>query len=1378
MKINKRILLVSDWSDDTCYSNKDLIDGFDEMIDINNYLKPLDVYNQVYANKGRLPTTIYDDKITPSSKPCLDIVTVNKNKYVHYKELDLGDNNLYFCIGDLTWYYLRDVHSSHVGLRNTNKNWQIVHLLPFSMGTNKFVFSHSLQSPEYKRNSEAFWNTSSIIKTVEPLKNQKILSKIEDITQALTWCLNQPKGVLFGMDYETNGLWRGDKYEDLSAIGVGISTKEYGFYIELRDLNSKELNIFKNLYKKVLDKHEKWIWVFNIDFELLVTRKLLGSWKTYEFKDADVWRILYGDQVGYSLKKVNRKFNGKTYERVEKVNRDQRWSLKYTAQKYLKVPSWDNEFEELERKLNIIFRGYKLTSIEGILTNSLISKNIHSLVAKGFLTQSLMTRVLKKLIHPKNILTEKDIEGAFLSVKKGDIPYDKKAFNTVFLGVTDPKEVYSHPVWKEIESQYKKYIPEFKKYIEDKRFSGNPYAVQPSQIMGEYCILDSYYTVMIAETLFEKDDFTYKEGKEVGAEWATTEKLVDIFNSNKSLGGLLNMYGLYKSNTKRDHYNKIQKKIRIYSNFILAKGYHNLILNRVDAKPHPNEKSLNTISISCIARGLNPTDFNRVTKTLFQEIYDDTKKYKWNDTVAENLLGKYLAGTFKGILLDRYSKGFINEKAYNRSTNLHKECGAYIQEEWESLNLPKNFKWDLCKEYYTKLDNILEGKHLLKELDTFNIKGLSFTEFMKLDTVTYKDREGNLVSMDLDMAIDVLKKKFFDVATSTEVSLGQWFEYWKPYRVLLAMYDPEKHKTLIDEAGMFDVSDPVEVKCRKFYEYIEKSKEKHTTVKFTLWQEARRFAKANNFPDHLCNPTRKDVETPLQQEAYIDKVTSEDLYRNTKLSTKFNKDLEFYESINKEEMKEDKEALLKYSDISPLSYRDSALSSGRMCSLHNNMVSGNPDSGETEKLLKTCDISEEIGFHYYPLLTTFFKLYRKYDKLGQYLNGQLVDSDCRLISEDEDGVPLIGPLTSEEKHTGFYGDNVKMFPRYEIMQKITKRNSSGIHTVPSSSEVKGVIVAPDDKLLVYTDISSMELRGIAAISKDPVMLDYFEQGHDIYTSAAMAYHVDYLKKPMSYEEIRKEYRGSYKVGVISTIYTASDKTLSRSYGVEVFEVGEIKEAIFKKFKRLYEWQTEQVKFNKSSRGNIKTFLGDIRKTYDRPAKQSRQAVNMDVQGTCSLVATAGFGNIITAARKKKMYLAPAVIVHDAIVAYAMAKDIEKLYDHYQEAFYDFLDKNYGFRFPFDLEVAANYFEKTVLEKGKNPREFSISGTNRAIFQVLSRSVKHGKKIEFNDLNVNLESINKSIDDNYSELDQYLMTKGNPSFNRDFSKAKYFFKFTD
>jgi hypothetical protein len=67
-----------------------------------------------------------------------------------------------------------------------------------------------------------------------------------------------------------------------------------------------------------------------------------------------------------------------------------------------------------------------------------------------------------------------------------------------------------------------------------------------------------------------------------------------------------------------------------------------------------------------------------------------------------------------------------------------------------------------------------------------------------------------------------------------------------------------------------------------------------------------------------------------------------------------------------------------------------------------------------------------------------FRFYRKFDKLYQYLEGQLVKSDERLIGIDEDGVPKLSRLTLTEKLSSSAGDSVKMYPQYEIMQKFTE----------------------------------------------------------------------------------------------------------------------------------------------------------------------------------------------------------------------------------------------------------------------------------------------------------------------------------------------------
>jgi DNA polymerase I-like protein with 3'-5' exonuclease and polymerase domains len=59
----------------------------------------------------------------------------------------------------------------------------------------------------------------------------------------------------------------------------------------------------------------------------------------------------------------------------------------------------------------------------------------------------------------------------------------------------------------------------------------------------------------------------------------------------------------------------------------------------------------------------------------------------------------------------------------------------------------------------------------------------------------------------------------------------------------------------------------------------------------------------------------------------------------------------------------------------------------------------------------------------------------------------------------------------------------------------------------------------------------MELRGIAGISRDPVMIDYFESGKDIYTEAANAYYNGILNKGLDKGLVRKLYRNPFKLGV-------------------------------------------------------------------------------------------------------------------------------------------------------------------------------------------------------------------------------------------------------
>jgi len=1379
-KVHKRFLIVED-ERTNLYIIDSLRAKFDEVIIITDYIKPVSQLNNNQLE--RLPVAGYTNTLNPNSEKRLKIKNIDKVPHAKVKELELGENNAYFVVGKKSWYYLRDFHGAHIGLRNTVLDWQVPHLTPFTMGTNKFVMSHTMTDEHYKKHIKYFFDDEKILDTVKPLNKRKVLSGLTEIKKALSWATSQPIGTNFGLDYETNGLWKYDKYEKLEAIGVGLATKEFGFYCEFRDLSKPEMEEFKIDYKIFLDKHaNKSVWVMNVSFEMMVTRKLLGAWAVYDFKDIDIFRIIDGNQVGYSKKIVeDRRYKGNSPKFKEvKVNRDQYWSLKFTAQKMLKVGSWDNDFEKVESKLFNIFKGFQHDNISDFLMNPIVGDQFKEHVGEHKMSEAQMSKALRLLSAWKKMTSVEAIEGCFAHVNYNLPESFMNDLRIVILGCSTPEEAESHPYWNELLNLYPDYKQEFKKWMKDPRYFGNNFAIQPSDIVGGYCILDSYYTVMCAEKFIEEDKYT--NNPHASCDWANTQTLIDVFAANKCLGAKLDLYGLYKSNTKRMRFKDINDKVRVFNNYIIAQGYLQLLLDDTSLKPHENESKMSPIFKSVIKNNGNPMDFGRVTKVLFPLIYNPDAEHGWDNDKAQELLGD-LAEEIKDIMLDHKPGGFINKSAHSRALNLHKETALTVEEAWEDQMLPNNFDWKLCQPYYTKIKKVNAAKDKLRLLNLSNIKGKHIDEVLKMDSVSFTtietiDKVEQEVTKDytFNQALGIVKKQFFDIKPQNEIALGQLTEKWKEYKILLFLYHPLEYKPIIDRANIFDVKDPLQVKISKFHEYIKNCVTKYEQPVLSTWEQAREFSIKNNFPDEFVNPDKAVETEPVQANAYIDSVISEDLNQKYGLSKGLLDQYMFYRSVDRKMINEKKAYLLETKHMNPISYKNWIQEVNQLDKTHDNLILGDYDAGETLQKFLTCDVDINDD-HAYVKIAQLFKLFRKTDKINTYPDGQLIDSDLHYLGEDIDGVPQLAGLTKDQRNSNAVGDSVKMFPRYSIMQKLSKRSSTGIHTVPSRSEVKGIITAPKDKFLVYTDISSLELRGISAISGDPVMEQFFNDGLDIYTEAAYNYHVGILNKDMTKPDVRKKYRRPYKGGVISSIYGAGDWTLSTFYEVPVHEVKHITASLFGQFKQLKKWQGEQLDYAKRNDGRIRTWLGDVRKLADS-SRVKFQAVNLEVQGTSSVIGGIGFGNLFVEANKKKMLLTPAISVHDAIISYSNACDIELLYDHYQEHFYEFLAKNYHMKLPFDLEIACNYWDKIVMEKGSDVRHYTMEGTHKSIFTVLERAYENGKRFEFIDKTITMDIVKSKIDSGYNPIEGAARNGGNPIFEKDFSYGKYEVKFID
>lgn len=122
------------------------------------------------------------------------------------------------------------------------------------------------------------------------------------------------------------------------------------------------------------------------------------------------------------------------------------------------------------------------------------------------------------------------------------------------------------PEWKILCSRYPKYIDEFERLILE--YWGNPFMCIPSDILGYYCNLDSFYTLMIA--LKKKKEYT--------------EEAIQVYLDNARLGARLHSSGLYIDEDYRLRYQKECHRMMAWGITYSATARCKLKMNKHQAK--------------------------------------------------------------------------------------------------------------------------------------------------------------------------------------------------------------------------------------------------------------------------------------------------------------------------------------------------------------------------------------------------------------------------------------------------------------------------------------------------------------------------------------------------------------------------------------------------------------------------------------------------------------------------------------------------------------------------------------------------------------------------------------------------------------------------
>jgi len=256
-----------------------------------------------------------------------------------------------------------------------------------------------------------------------------------------------------------------------------------------------------------------------------------------------------------------------------------------------------------------------------------------------------------------------------------------------------------------------------------------------------------------------------------------------------------------------------------------------------------------------------------------------------------------------------------------------------------------------------------------------------------------------------------------------------------------------------------------------------------------------------------------------------------------------------------------------------------------------------------------------------------------------------------------DGLPeLISPIDGRI-HTSFnqtMASTGRLSSSNPNLQNIPIRTDLG-RTIRRAFVVKGT-----DEVLLAADYSQIELRILAHLSHDPILLDSFQHNHDIHVrTAALIY-------GLPEDDVTRDMRRLAKTVNYAIIYGLSEYGLSRETGIPRKEAGAFLERYTQTFATLYEYM-ERTKDEVQAHGYVQTLLGRRRyvpEVYSssRTVRDAalRAAVNMPVQGTQADIIKIAMNRLATRMRAEGLESRMILQVHDELVFRAPADELPRL----------------------------------------------------------------------------------------------------------------------
>ena len=237
---------------------------------------------------------------------------------------------------------------------------------------------------------------------------------------------------------------------------------------------------------------------------------------------------------------------------------------------------------------------------------------------------------------------------------------------------------------------------------------------------------------------------------------------------------------------------------------------------------------------------------------------------------------------------------------------------------------------------------------------------------------------------------------------------------------------------------------------------------------------------------------------------------------------------------------------------------------------------------------------------------------------------------------------------------------------------------------------KAFVPSVPGNVLVAADYSQIELRILAHMSKDPVLVDSFMNDEDIHRRTAS----EVFGVPM--EEVTKEMRRNAKAVNFGIIYGQTDYGLSKELGISRAEAKAYIENYFNRYSGVKQWIEKAIGEARTT-GISTTMMGRKRYNKDINSKNfnlrsfaERTAVNTPIQGSAADIIKRAMLNVQGRLQQNHLKAQMLLQVHDELILEVPPQEIAGVIKILHECMEEAADLEVPLKI--DVNVGFNWYD--------------------------------------------------------------------------------------